>query len=175
MEPLAAVPASPSEDVPLLRILCRAFRRSLAYWFPPDPPQVIAIVKMPERMYCVHCGTDRVARHCPNCGRNVDKQYQKMVTRMATYVVAGTEQLRRAIAADVQRQLESYTAELVDQQKQRINRKLEQLERAYVMQIVRQKRQLQSQLTGGRSSSRRPIEMGGSNLPLQLTDAFGDG
>lgn len=136
---VAIAPATP-EQMPMRQLIWRAIKRTLNYWFPPDPPNVIAVIRMPERIYCARCGTMRVSKYCPTCGANVDKLFTKMVRQMAQYVVQGTAKRRREIARSVQEQVEIQAAEMVDQIRRRVEAKLAMLERTYVMEIARQRR-----------------------------------
>lgn len=124
-------------------LLWRAFIRLLERLGPDDPPRVIAIIKAPSRMYCSDCGTERVARFCPICGQDVDRQYRKMVLTMARYVVDGTSERREAIEAALARRVEEEVARLAADQQRQIEQRLLALERGYIVEIVKQRKRIQ--------------------------------
>jgi hypothetical protein len=128
----------------ILRLMWRALGGVLEKLGPDDPPRIIAIIRAPERMYCAACGTQRVARYCPICGANVDRQYQKMVRLMARYVVDASSQRRESIESAIKAEVERQVQTLARQQREQIHQKMQMLERAYVMEIVRQKQRIDS-------------------------------
>jgi len=134
----------PRPPVGILGLLWRVLVRALEKLGPTDPPHIIAIIKAPERMYCVHCGTQRVARYCPICGRDVDRQYRRLVRQMARYVVDGTADRRASLEADLRAHVEQQVDSLRSLQMDMLKARLAKLEREYTMELARQKKQLQA-------------------------------
>lgn len=128
----------------ILGLLWRILVRILERLGPTDPPHIIAIIKAPERMHCVHCGTQRVARYCPICGRDVDRQYRRLVRQMARLVVDGTADRRATLEQELKTHLEQQVDYLRSLQMDMLKARLARLEREHTMELARQKKQLQS-------------------------------
>lgn len=117
---------------------------------PPDTPHVIAIIKVPERLYCPRCGMPKTQKYCSGCGVNVEKQYRKLVRQLATYAVHDTAEQRYFL----EKSLRHYLQQVTEKHQKEIVAALEKLERNYVMEIVRQRkelRQCQQRLLSGQT------------------------
>lgn len=130
--------------VGILGLIWRLLVRVLEKLGPTDPPHVIAVIRAPERMYCVDCGTQRVARYCPICGRDVDRQYRRLVRRMARYVVDGTADYRNNLEEQMQAEMEQQVSQLRKLQTEMLRVRLARLERDCTMELARQEKQLRA-------------------------------
>jgi hypothetical protein len=131
---------------------------------PPDSPHVIAIIKAPDKLYCPRCGAPKTQKHCSACGANVEKEYRKLVRQLAWYAVEDTKQQREFLELS----LKGYLQQVTQKQQQEIVVALEKMERNYVMEIVRQKKELR-QLQRGRLEGR-----GSDDLQVSADD-IGEG
>jgi hypothetical protein len=134
----------PRPPTGIFGLIWRILVRVLGKLGPTDPPHIVAIIKAPERMHCVHCGTQRVARYCPICGRDVDRQYRRLVRQMSRLVVDGTADRRAALEAELKAHVEQQVDWLRTLQTNMLKARLAKLERDYTMELARQKRQLRS-------------------------------
>lgn len=137
---------SPRPAVGILGLIWRVLVRVLEKLGPTDPPHIIAVIKAPERMYCVSCGTQRVARYCPICGRDVDRQYRRLVRQMARHVVDGTADYREKLEGDMRLELEQQVERLRQLQEQMLKVRLAKIERDHTMELARHKKQLQAMI-----------------------------
>src|SRR5690606_31897259 len=109
-------------------LLWRLLVRLLEWLGPPDHPHMIAIIQAPAEMYCTRCGTVRVARYCPVCGADVDRQYRKLVRQLARYVVDGTADQRHRLEAALAAEIERQVAQLRETHQKLLTERLERLE-----------------------------------------------
>jgi len=56
--------------------------RILTAMGPPDWPHVIAVINVPERLYCPRLVRKRPRSIGSSCGVNIEKQYRKMVRKL---------------------------------------------------------------------------------------------
>jgi hypothetical protein len=131
----------------VVRGVWRIVVRILEMLGPHDPPHVIAVIRAPERMHCASCGTERVAKYCPICGENVDRQYRKMVKKLARYVVDGTADRRKTIEAALAEAVNHRVNELAEQQSRLVQERLALMERQYVMEVARHRKAVQQLMT----------------------------
>jgi len=150
---------------------CNLVALILAALGPPDHPQVIAIINVPEQLHCPRCGTPKTQKYCSGCGVNVEKQYRKLVRQLATYAVHDTAEQRHFL----ERSLRHYLQQVTEKQQKEIVAALEKLERNYVMEIVRQRKELRQyqQRLFSQEGAFGEAELSGSLRSRRLGDPFG--
>lgn len=121
----------------------------LEYCGPKDTPTIIAIFKKPDEVYCPCCGSRSFLKYCSKCGKNIDKEWEKQSLKLVNYVVENTEEIRNSLSENVS----SYLREELEKQKRILDIKLQEetelmkaklqvLERVYVMEVVRQRKEM---------------------------------
>ena len=125
-----------------LAIVLSVYFRLVAVIFtalgPQDTPHVIAVIKAPERLFCPKCGEPKTAKYCTACGVNIEQQYRRMVRKLAYYVSEDTEQQREYLEASNK----AYLDQIAKHQSEENIEAIKKLERAYVMEFARQRKEL---------------------------------
>ena len=116
------------------KLICRI----LTAMGPPDAPQVIAVINVPEQLHCPRCGAAKTHKYCSCCGVNVERQYRKMVRKLAQYAVQETADERQFLETSLRYYLQDET----ERHRREIAVALEKLERNYVVEIARQRKEL---------------------------------
>ena len=78
---------------------------------PPDTPHVIAIIKAPDNLFCSRCGDPRTQKYCSGCGVNTEKEYRKLVRKLAYYAVQDTKEQRIFLESSLKGYLQGVVAQ----------------------------------------------------------------
>ncbi len=124
----------------VLTVHLRVFVKLSRWAGPPDEPQVIAVIKAPDRLFCPRCGEERTDNYCAVCGINVEKEYRKMVRHLVKYVVIDTESQRNFLSQSVGAEL----ARVASEQRAEIEEKMIWIRRQHDMEIARIHRSLRN-------------------------------